>query len=278
VSRLDQLGVAARLTLPRRQGAGLASAIAAPPPPTGPSQVSGVVWPQTLATERLLMRPLQVSDRREFLRAVRESRDAAARFMPLLLPNESEHDAFSRQLAQREAGDLTGRDWRRIAVDRTGRIVGGFNVNDIRRGLENRGEITLWVHPGVAGRGLATEGLAALVEMALAPLVPRAAGEQSRAARGGLGLTCVRGLISPDNAASIRLVKRLGFVLEPASAPIELILGGAAAPHDEYVRYATPLGEAASRVVRTLHELPAFMRRDIRKVLRLESASNLRVF
>ena len=188
MSRLDQLGVAARLTLPRRQGAGLASAIAAPPPPTGPSQVSGVVWPQTLATERLLMRPLQVSDRREFLRAVRESRDAAARFMPLLLPNESEHDAFSRQLAQREAGDLTGRDWRRIAVDRTGRIVGGFNVNDIRRGLENRGEITLWVHPGVAGRGLATEGLAALVEMALAPLVPRAAGEQSRAARGGLGL------------------------------------------------------------------------------------------
>ena len=82
----------------------------------------------------------------------------------------------------------------------------------------------------------------------------------------------------PKSERTTEQVQGCLIVLEPASAPIELILGGAAAPHDEYVRYATPLGEAASRVVRTLHELPAFMRRDIRKVLRLESASNLRVF
>ena len=179
---------------PASPGAGLASAIAAPRRPPGHRRSRVWCGLQTLATERLLMRPLQGLRSQEFLRAVRESRDAAARFMPCCCPTRA--GTTPSRVNWRLRG--RGPHGARLASDRgrpDQRIVGGFNVNDIRRGLENRGEIALGP-PGVAGRGLATEGLAAAGGDGAGPAGPRAAGS-SPDARGGLGSPRAWGLISP---------------------------------------------------------------------------------
>jgi RimJ/RimL family protein N-acetyltransferase len=76
---------------------------------------------------------------------------------------------------------------------------GGFNLNAITRGLELKADITWWVAAPLCGRGLATEGVAALLAHALEDL-PR-----------GLGLHQVQAWISRDNEASIRLAQRVGL-------------------------------------------------------------------
>jgi ribosomal-protein-alanine N-acetyltransferase len=269
-ARLDQLRMAARL---RGAPAGVAGRSVARVERTRARGV-GV---EVLRTARLLLRPLLESDAREFARMAVANREHLARFMPLHLPGESDADVFVRQLAQCEAGDATGRDWRRIAFDTTGRMVGGFNINDIRRGLENRGELTMWVASEHSGMGYAGEALRAVVEHAFAPCLRRDDDPDA-----GLGLDALTCMIAPENEASIRLVRRAGFSIAQASAPIELILSGRPASHDEYVLFAQadePEGSGHDGGgVRRVSDLPVRVRRGLRQVLRVESAARLRVF
>lgn len=272
-ARLDQLRMAARL---RGAAAGGVARSGARVERTR----AGGAGVEVLRTARLLLRPLLESDAREFARLAAANREHLSRFMPLHLPGESDADVFVRQLAQCEAGDATGRDWRRVAFDMTGRMVGGFNINDIRRGLENRGEMTMWVSREHAGKGYATEALRAVIEHAFAPCLRR---DDDPGA--GLGLDALSCMIAPENAASIRLVRRAGFSIAQASAPIELILSGRPASHDEYVLFAqadeptdgAPGGEGRG-AVRRVSDLPVRVRRGLRQVLRVESAARMRMF
>ena len=125
---MAELGVAARL-------ARLASR-PSPGQPFGP-QVDG----HLLRTERLLLRPMVGNDRAEFMRVLRLSRAHMEEFCPLgSAEARTDEQIFDRQLALSIAAAKTG--WgghacRMIALNADGRIVGGFNVNDIERGLEH---------------------------------------------------------------------------------------------------------------------------------------------
>ena len=250
-AHLDQLRIAARLA--QRSGR------QAPPTKFGAA----------MQTARLFLRPVREQDRREFIRVLSENRLHLERFMPLHEPGERDDDVFLRQIAQCEAGDLTGKDWRRLIFDHAGRIVGGININDIRRGLENRANVTIWIAENAIGRGYSLEAMRAALDHAFRPTL---GADGSLAA--GLGLDCISAMVAPENVASVRLCRSLGFALVPANVPVELILCGRPASHDEWVLYArAPSSAARTAELRGIGSLPPRMRRDLKQIMLVECAA-----
>jgi len=164
-----------------------------------PSVPDGAPPAGWLRTERLVLRPLLETDRREFLRVVGESRGHLARFSELRTPGESDGKLFQRQLALSVAGEASRRACRRIVLDHGGRMIGACNLNAIRRGLAWEADANWWLAPGAVGKGCAGEAMGALLGHAFADLPE------------GLGLHRVLAGIQAENTASLRLAERLGF-------------------------------------------------------------------
>lgn len=163
-----------------------------------------VLPPVELTTDRLLFRPLAMADRSQVLAAVEASRAALLHRIPLnraLDPDTTETDAdmFERWVGAAVESDNNRSAWRRAAFLPNGRFVGVFNLIKIDRGLEWSCEANWWVDQRLAGRGLATEGVEALLRYATADLPV------------GLGLHRVDAYIQPDNTPSLRLARRLGM-------------------------------------------------------------------
>jgi len=151
----------------------------------------------------LRLRPLTRADRAEYLDLVRETRRDLDRWCPLHRLGESDDAMFNRQLQAAGTGERTGRAWRRIGTLPDGRIVGGFNLNAIARGLEFEADANWWVAPRFAGQGLATLGVRALLRQAFEDLPA------------GLGLLRIHAGISADNPASARVAAKAGFRRQP---------------------------------------------------------------
>lgn len=226
-----------------------------------------------LRTQRLVIRPLEDHDRAEFVRVMRLSRDHLARHMPLHIAGEGDEALFARQIRQRQAGDATARDWRRVLFDTAGRMVGGLNFNDIRRGLENRAELTIWVAPEAAGRGHALEALAAGLGVAFAPAPVPGSNVRSLHAS-GLGLDRVSALVADDNTPCIRLLQRLGFNLLVDSPPLEITIGDRRVPHREWRLWA----RVAMLEAKPLHAFPARVESAIRQIEQVERSAEHRRF
>lgn len=223
------------------------------------------VGAEGVRTERLVIRPLRETDAKEFVRAVGASRAHLERFMPLHIPGEDDAALFARQLRQCEAGDATGRDWRRGVFDRGGRMVGGVNLNDIRRGLENRAELTIWIAGDAAGRGYGCEALAATIGVAFAPEAGFGGAVTGTA---GLGLDRISALVSRDNEACVRLLSRLGFNRSAGAKGVEITIGDRRVAHDEYrlwarvgVLEAKPLGAFPASVGESYRRIEQVERR-----------------
>lgn len=155
--------------------------------------------PPELRSDRLILRPLAATDRQAFIRVVRASRSHLDRFAPLHRPGESDRALFERQLQLTRDGDRTGKAFRRVAILPDGTLAGAFNLNAISRGLESRADVNFWVAANLAGQGIATEGLRALVDYATADLPA------------GLGLHLIEAGIRRGNVASARVVEKAGF-------------------------------------------------------------------
>jgi RimJ/RimL family protein N-acetyltransferase len=186
-----------------------------------------VTAPDPLAGLRL--RPLCASDRDEFIRVARLSKAHLDRWLPIHRTGESDAALFDRQLEMTTAGDASLTACRRIAVspapDGHDRILGGFNVISITRGLELSGDLNWWVAPDALRRGIARRALGLLIGHAL--------GEPPE----GLGLHLVRAYIQRGNAPSVRLAARLGLTVRE-SARSYIQTGDRWAIHDLYTRGA----------------------------------------
>lgn len=166
--------------------------------PLAPARPIEVPTASPIHTPRFSLRPLAARDRREFLRVLRAS-SHVERFMPLRHGNEADESVFVRQLALARQSSATGQSWRRVAVDSAGRIVGGFNLINIERGLASRADANWWVAGDALRQRIATECLYAMLDLGLAD------------APGGLGLTEINAHVQLDNEASLRLVARVGL-------------------------------------------------------------------
>lgn len=187
-----------------------------------------------LKTDRLVIRALTASDRREFERVMRSSKSHLARFCPLSKGDEHVFDdgaLFSRHLELCQAGDRTGLAWRRMIFDRAGRLLGAININDISRGLENEGELVFWLAHEAVGQGIAAEAIKNVLRVAFAD------------APEGLGLHKLVALVAPENISCRRTLRRAGFDPGLGAEQIQLLINGEHVTHDQWVVYA-PVAQA----------------------------------
>ncbi|GAB5496678.1 MAG: GNAT family protein [Phycisphaerales bacterium] len=153
----------------------------------------------TIETPRLILRPLETSDRPALIELYENACEHLSKVLPLSDEGQSPESVFERQLELTAKGEKTGRSFRRIATNRTGAIVGAFNLVVIRRGFENNADVNFWLDPKRTGVGFAQEGLLALMSYSFADLPE------------GLGMHRVDAWVQPDNAKSQKLVTSCGF-------------------------------------------------------------------
>jgi ribosomal-protein-alanine N-acetyltransferase len=144
-------------------------------------------------TARLVVRPLRLTDRGEWVRAMTVTRELAEPWMPRLAPGTSWDTVFDRALAAAPASVKL------VGILDDGRIGGWFSLNEIVRGPFRNAYAGWGVNAEVAGLGIATEGVLALLDLAFA------------APPAGLGLHRVQANIIPRNARSIRVAEKAGF-------------------------------------------------------------------
>lgn len=85
-----------------------------------------------------------------------------------------------------------------FAVHVDGRLSGQVTVNSVVRGAFDAGYVGYWVDERVAGRGVLPTALALVVDHCFGPV----------------GLHRIEANVRPENAASRRVVEKLGFVQE----------------------------------------------------------------
>lgn len=154
----------------------------------------------TIETPRLILRALEPSDQAAMVELIERAGDHLGSVMPVKDEVATPEAIFKRQLELTQQGEKTGKAFRRIATNRTGVIVGAFNLVVIRRGFENNADVNCWLDPARTGVGLAREGLLALLSYSLADLPE------------GLGMHRIDAWIQPENVASQKLVTSCGFV------------------------------------------------------------------
>jgi ribosomal-protein-alanine N-acetyltransferase len=145
------------------------------------------------------LRPLEQTDRDEFARVLAVSRAAWAPWMPAAPAGSTEGDVFEQELERAGLGLASGTHLRLAGFLSDGRLAGLFSLNEIVRGPFESAHAGWSVSADLMGRGLGTEGVRALLDIALAEPPD------------GLGLHRVQANIIPRNAASLRIAEKVGL-------------------------------------------------------------------
>ena len=161
----------------------------------------------------VFVRPVRRDDRDEFLALMQASRGLHE---PWISPPLTAR-AFDAYLTRMNRSDHEGLIVRRSSDDA---IVGVINLNNIVRGSFLNASLGYYAGLPYAGQGYMTGGLRAAIRFAFE----------------GLGLHRLEANIQPDNAPSINLVKRCGFVNEGFS-PNFLYIAGAWRDHERWAIY-----------------------------------------
>lgn len=155
-------------------------------------------WPVTLsagdARSPILLRPLTRHDRREWEGLRRANVDYVSRWEPTSPDGQVPRVSFPGYLRglNREARSGLLRPW---AIEVEGHLAGQIHLFGIIRGSLQSAAAGYWVGESFAGRGVATRALASVVSYALGPF----------------GLHRVEINVRPENEASLRVVRHLGF-------------------------------------------------------------------
>ncbi len=174
-----------------------------------------------LLGDRLLVRRPTPADRDEYSELLRASAEFHRPWFPEPAPDVEPFgdQAFARYLA----GDDGVRGFRFLLTEReTGAIVGAVNVNELVRGVFQSAYLGYWLGSAHTGCGYMREGLGLVIGHALMPEPD-----------GGLGLHRVEANIIPENAASIAVVRALGFRCEGLS-PRYLKIAGSWRDHERW--------------------------------------------
>lgn len=152
-------------------------------------------WPVVLREGDVLLRPLRRADATHWL-ALRARNDAWLRPWEATAPEPPRGPtptfaAYVRGLSrQARAGHVLP-----FAVVHRGELVGQLTVASVTRGSLCSASIGYWVSEHVAGRGITPTAVALAVDHCLGPV----------------GLHRVEIAIRPENAASLRVVEKLGL-------------------------------------------------------------------
>jgi ribosomal-protein-alanine N-acetyltransferase len=189
---------------------------------------------EEVRTERLTLRPLTAAERTAYVRAVETSMDHLRPWLPTPPPGDTAEAAFERELGRAEADRTSGTGSRWVALLPDGRVAGMFNLSQIFRLSFQNAYAGWWVAADCVGRGLATEGVAALLDLAFA------------AEPVGLGLHRVQANIIPRNAPSVRVAEKCGMRLEGTARRYLRIAGR----WQDHLMFAKTAEEHAARYLR----------------------------
>jgi ribosomal-protein-alanine N-acetyltransferase len=168
-----------------------------------------VVHGQESDLEVTLSRPT-AADQADFIEAVRGSKALHHPWMD----SPDTPARYSRYLDRADREDCACFLVRHASC---GGLVGFVNINNIIRGALQGGFVGYAAFASHAGRGLLTQGLRAVIEVAF----------------GELGLHRLEADIQPGNTRSINMARRLGFAREGLS-PQYLMIDGAWRDHERW--------------------------------------------
>ncbi len=147
---------------------------------------------------RFTIRSLAATDHDQFIALVEGSLEHLCPWIPALARGASPEEFFNAELERTRVEEPARLSCRRVGIV-DGRIVGMFNVFNCSSGLTLSADISWWIARPFVQRGYATSGVRLLLRHAFADL-PR-----------GLGLHKVMAMIAPENVASLKLARALGF-------------------------------------------------------------------
>jgi len=164
-------------------------------------------------TARLHLRPLREDDRAEYLRCQALNRDHFGPWWPERAPGLTDSDVFDEQLRRAAEGAQRGTDARLAGFLDDGRLGALLNLSQIFQGPFQNAYIGWSVSLECAGRGIATEAVRALLDLAFA------------ARPDGVGLHRVQANIMPRNSRSLRVAEKCGFRREGFAKDYLMIAG-----------------------------------------------------
>lgn len=170
-----------------------------PPTRTGFLTRLGFGWDRRAAGPahgRVILKPLAVSDWREWAKLRADSRDFLTPWESTWPDDALEAGAFRRRVRQ-YAEDWARRTAYHFLIRRAedNRLVGGINITNVRRGIAQQGTLGYWIGAAHARHGYMTEAMLAMLGFAF----------------GELKLHRVEAACLPDNAASRALLLKCGF-------------------------------------------------------------------
>jgi ribosomal-protein-alanine N-acetyltransferase len=161
-----------------------------------------VLWSDPLPViegKGVFLRVPQMADWREWARLRAESRAFLTPWEPLWPEDDLTRSAFRRRMRRyaREMRDDLGYPLLVFrSADRA--LIGGATLTNIRRGVAQAANLGYWMGAPYAGKGFMTAALTALIPFA----------------HGALRLKRIEAACLPHNAASVRLLGKLGFTHE----------------------------------------------------------------
>lgn len=181
---------------------------------------------ESIQTGLLELRGIRENDRAEYVRLREISQEHLRPWKPTPPEGATFDDGFDLLLQMAEEGMANGTAIKRTAALPDGRLAGFFTLSQIFRRSLQSAYAGWWVSADQIGRGIATTGVLALLDLAFAP------------EPAGLGLHRVQASIIPSNAASIRVAEKAGFRLE-GRAKEYLNINGAWQDHLMFAKLAT---------------------------------------
>ena len=173
--------------------------------------MSDIRVPPVVRTPRLLLRPLEASDRAEYLHGYIDSAEHLRPWQPTPPPDFTLDGAFDAELARVADHEARGVGCRRVAeiLPETARELGlepgrraiaaYVNLNNITRGAFHSTDMGWRVMREFTRRGFGAKSVAAMLDITFAP-PPH-----------GLGLHRAQANIMPSNTPSLALAQRVGF-------------------------------------------------------------------
>jgi ribosomal-protein-alanine N-acetyltransferase len=148
---------------------------------------------------RVCLRPPAMQDYSAWAELRALSRAHLTPWEPQWTRDELTRSNFRRRLRQyqRETRDDQGYAYL-VFTESDTMLVGGLNLSNVRRGVAQAASIGYWMGAPYAGRGLMTEAVRAATSFAF----------------GNLRLNRLEAACLPSNAASQRVLEKVGFALE----------------------------------------------------------------
>ena len=156
-----------------------------------------IQWPIHLAANDVVLRPLKRSDRYVWDEIKARNREGLSPWDPTNPDGIVQRPTFKDFYRQAKRSSKRGNAFM-LAIEVDGKLVGQITLGNVIWGSLQEAYVGYWIDEKFANRGIMTTSVALLTQFALTEA----------------GLHRIEVSIRPENAASLKVVEKLGFIKE----------------------------------------------------------------